>query len=356
MKFTLFKGEENDDNVFSLSISNREGVTRRTPSRAYRKLATEADRYYFSEVLLPINSNDLPGQEGYGEFDLKIEERVKRKEVSGNINIVTFFGDQNLDPEKMADFEDIGLLSKFEALFNDHLIGMPYSFSFYKEGNFDDIYNKSTKVYETFSSTIESKNLLGYVPAFVSHNEMEKYIEFYSGKTKGSVEVEGEGKLNAIPLMVDFKRANPDGHKRSVVRLRDLKLAYIKEGFYPIYYAYNVSRPRMSKNANRQIAKEFLLSFLGFDIIGASNAVLQGGGGNSNKKVEFDLENFAYKYQNQSISNYKSTTLRASIYRVQSEYLGNIHQKAIDNNKYVIEELKKRKEASDYLRTMKSPT
>ena len=353
MRFNLFRGNENDSNVFSLSVSNREGVNRRTPSRAYKRVSGASNDKFFSEVFVPITLSDLPGQGGYDEFDKRIEQRVKKKEVDGNINIFSFFGDKDVDPERVANFEDIGLLSKFEVLFNDHLVGMPYSFEFYGGGGFDEIYKKSTKIYETFSSVLEGKNLLGYVPAFVSYNDLEKYINFYSGKAKGEVIAEGGEKLNAIPLMIDFKRSNPDSYKRSIAKLLELKLKSIREGYYPIYYAYNVSRPRMSKNKREEIAKEFLLSFLGFDIIGASNAVLSGGGGSKmNKKVDFELEKFIYKYTNEDISPHGSEKLKAYIFGVQSDYLNEIHQKTKDNGDYVKKELSSKKEATDYINTM----
>ncbi|MEM0135775.1 MAG: hypothetical protein QXU18_11240 [Thermoplasmatales archaeon] len=356
MKFILLRGDENQDNVFSLSVSNREGINRKTPSRAYKKVDETSNNQYFSEVFIPIASNDLQGQEGYDEFDKRIEQRVKKKEVDGNINIVSFFGDKDVDPEKIANFEDIGLLSKFEVLFNDHLMGMPYSFKFYGSGNFDEIYQKSTKIYETFSSVLEKKNLLGYVPAFVNYNALENYVNFYAGKNNGEVIAEGGERMNAIPLMIDFKRSNPDSYKRSVAKLRNLKLKYINEGFYPIYYAYNVSRPRMSKNKRTDIAKEFLLSFLGFDIIGATNAMLpRRGGGRKNKRVDFKIDSFTYYYTGDDVSSRRADQLKASIYGIQSNYLGHIHEKVKENKEYVKKEMESRKDANEYIKTMASP-
>ena len=353
MRFNLLPGSENDSNIYSLSVSNREGIRRKTPSRAFRKVPGVTNDQYFSEVFVPISSDDLPGKDSYEEFDKRIEQRIKKKEVDGNINVFSFFGDKEVDPQKVANFEDIGLLSKFEVLFNDHLIGMPYSFKFYREGAFDEIFEESTKIYETFSSVLDGKNLLGYIPAYISYNDLEKYVNFYSGKAKEQVILEGGEKLNAIPLMIDFKRANPDGYMRSIAKLLELKRKYITEGYYPIYYAYNVSRPRMSKNKRIDIAKEFLLSFLGFDIIGASNAVLPGGGGsNTNKRVDFDLGKFVYGYTNQNISSYNSNKLKASIYGEQSRYLGSVHEKSIEDNKYVKKELTARREATEYLNTV----
>lgn len=356
MKLVFLGGDENQEHVFSLKVSNREDVSRMTPSRAYKRVPGTPNNQYFSEVFIPILSSDLPGQEGYDEFDKKIEQRVKNKEVGGNINIISFFGDKEVDPEKVANFEDIGLLSKFEVLFNDHMVGMPYSFKFYGSGAFEDIYQKSTNIFETFSSVLETRNLLGYVPAFVNYNDLEKYLIYYSQKTKGEVTEEGGGKLNAIPLMIDFKRSNPDSYKRSVAKLLELKLKFIKEGYYPIYYAYNVSRSRMSKNKTTDVAKEFLLSFLGFDIIGASNSVLpRSGGSNKNKKIEFELDSFIYRYTNVNIPSNRADKVKASIYGVQSNYLRGIHEKTMENEEYVREQLQSRQEAAKYLKTI-TPT
>ena len=66
--------------------------------------------------------------------------------------------------------------------------------------------------------------------------------------------------------------------------MRQLKLKYLDEGFYLSYYGFGLGTPRVSekKQINTTLAKEFLLSFLGFDIIGGSHTRIKpGGGGNS---------------------------------------------------------------------------
>ena len=184
---------------------------------------------------------------------------------------------------------------------------------------------------------------------------MRTYFDFYSGKKLGKVRRSDET-YNAIPLLIDFKRANPDGYKRSVAYLLQLKREYMKEGYYPIYYAANVSRPRMGKNTSSAIAKEFLLSFVGFDIIGASQAVApqNRGGGGDGKQIKFDLDKFNYSYTGEKESSYKTDKTKSAIFENQTRYLHGIHERTASNQKYVNDELQKRPEAKNYIETFYS--
>ena len=126
MEYRLLSGEENNNSVFNLKIKNREGDVRETPSRAFKRVNSQSDRQYFTEVMMPVKSEELKGRTGYPNFDKTIEAKLKKKEIKGNINIISFYGDKNTEINNLVNFEDLGLLSSFETLFNDHLIAMPF--------------------------------------------------------------------------------------------------------------------------------------------------------------------------------------------------------------------------------------
>lgn len=353
MDYKLLSGEENSNGVFNLKIQNREGEIRETPSRAYKRTNSDFDNRYLTEVMISIRSDELKGEPGYTKFDKNIESKLKRKEVKDNINIISFYGDKNTDINNLVKFEDLGLLSNFETLFNDHLIAMPYPLSLH-DSSFDEIYNQVTNSFDTFFTTVTSKNLFGYVPAYVKYGEIEKFINFYSGKLLGTVNENGT-KFNAIPLLIDLKRSSPDSFMRSIAMLHRLKSKYMTEGYYPIYYAANVSRPRTSDKKQKTLAKEFMLSFLGFDIIGASQAVPprdgRGGGGPGNF-IQFELDSFSYvKTANKGYA-YKTDKSKAETFYTQTSYLNQIHKNTLLDRKYLDNEFKKRKEAKDYVDTI----
>lgn len=125
----------------------------------------------------------------------------------------------------------------------------------------------------------------------------------------------------------------------------------MKEGFYPIYYAANVSKPRLSNKKTTTIAREFMLSFLGFDIIGASLAFQPREGPvgytPTNKYIDFDLSNFNYFYKDEYDMNYKdANNKKAHVLSTQTDYLSKIQ----DKNK-VDTELSTRPEAKKYIKT-----
>lgn len=350
MDYKLLSGEENNNNVFNLRIQNREGTIKETPSRAFKRVSSYFDDKYFTEILISVRSNELMGESGYPKFDKNIESKLKKKEVKDNINIISFFGDKNTDVNELVKFEDLGLLSNFESLFNDHLIAMPYSLSMH-ESSFDEIYHQVTNSFDTFFTTLTTKNLFGYVPAYVRYGEIEKFINFYSGKSLGVVNESGT-KYNAIPLLIDLKRSAPDSFMRSIAMLHRLKKKYMTEGYYPIYYAANVSRPRTSDKKQKALAKEFMLSFLGFDIIGATQAVPPregGSGGGPGSFIDFELDSFSYVKTGNKGNSSKTDKSKAQIFYSQTSYLNQIHKNTLIDREYLNNEFKKRKEAKDYV-------
>jgi hypothetical protein len=353
MEYKLLSGEENNNGVFNLKIKNREGDVRETPSRAFKRVSSHCDKQYFTEVMIPIKSDELKGEPSYPNFDKTIEAKLKKKEVKGNVNIISFYGDKNTEINNLVRFEDLGLLSDFETLFNDHLIAMPYSLSLH-DSSFDEIYQQVNTSFDTFFTTLTSKNLFGYVPAYIKYGEIEKFIEFYSGKSLGTVNDNGN-KYNAIPLLIDLKRSAPDSFMRSIAMLHRLKLKYIEEGYYPIYYAANVSKPRTSEKRPKTLAKEFMLSFLGFDIIGATQAVPprngRSGGGPGNF-IDFELDSFSYINTGSKGHSYKTDKVKAEVFHTQTSYLNGIHTNTLSDPKYLENEFKKRKDAKDYVDTI----
>jgi len=348
MDYKLVSGEENNHSVYTMKFQNHEGKILQTPSRAFKRVSSVYDDSYFTEIFIPIRSSDLKDEPGYQEFDKNINSKLKKKEVKGNINIISFYGDQNTDIKNLVKFEDLGLLSDFETLFNDHLIAMPYSLSLQKS-NFDAIYDNVKDSFDTFFNTLATRNLFGYIPAYIRYREIEKFIDFYSGKSFGTVNDNGT-LYNAIPLFIDFKRSSPDSFMRSVAMLHRLKRKYLNEGYYPIYYAANVSRPRTSDKKLKALAKEFMLSFLGFDIIGASQAVppRQGGGGPATY-MDFEMESFSYIRTENKGNTHRTDQSKANIFHTQTTYLNGIHENTSRDGKYLVNELEKRKEAKDYV-------
>lgn len=342
------EGDRTGSAVFSLSVTNIEQTVRITPSRAFKKADPKFDKSYFTEVFLPIKKRQLKGGDQYKQFDLTIEPKLKKKELKDNVNIISFFGDKETHPSDIANFEDLGLLSNFEALFNDHIICMPFSTSLY-ESNYDDILSTVTTTFKDFTGTLHTNNVFGYIPAYVHYNEMEKYLNFYSKNASLNVQRNGST-LNGIPLMIDMKRSNPDNYRRTLAKLLDLKLKYMADGFYPIYYAYSVGRPRLSETKVSDIAKDFLLSFLGFDIIGASHAIIPPDkpGGGLSRILKFDLRSFKYL---RSIADYayKADKAKAEVFHKQSQYLGKFHEGWAKDRNYIKHELQTRNEASDYI-------
>ncbi|WP_287961436.1 hypothetical protein [Acidiplasma sp.] len=347
MDFNLIDINE-DNNYYKMEIKNREGIKKLTPARGFKKI--DDNSYpYFNEVLSSIKHDKLSGMNNYDTFDRNIEHRIKSKESKNNINIITFYGDKNTDILEMSKFEDIGLIDNFEKLFNDNIISMPYALSLYEKGALENIFDGIKKSYDNFISTLNTKNIFCYVPAYVKYKDLDQFLRFYSEKNLGTVNGGGQS-YNAIPLYIDFKRSNPDAFKRTIAMLFKLKKQYMKDGFYPVLYAANVSRPRILNTGSRVIAREFLLAFLGFDIIGSSLAfnprASKMGYTHDNKLLEFSMETFEYSYNNKNINkkSYKDKN-KSEIYSRQSSFLGGLNGEQTKN------ELKKRPGAEKYIKT-----
>ncbi|WMT53773.1 hypothetical protein [Ferroplasma acidiphilum] len=358
MEVKLLPGDENSYSVFNLNMRNHENVIRKTPSRAFKKIpaTNNNNTSYFTEVMIQIRNGELSDGPNYYKFDHNIETRIKKKEVANNINIISFYGDNNTDINNIVNFKDIELLSNFQALFNDHIITLPYSLSLYKCQS-DNILSYVKSASDSFFSVLNSKtNIFGYLPLYISYREIEKFLTFYANKFNLSVSYNG-GSYNAIPLMIDFKRTSPDTFMRSVAYLYELKRKYLNDGFYPLYYAANVSMPRSSIKKTTALAKEFMLSFLGFDIIGNSQAIHLPQnprfGGVRPKSISFDQQSFNYIFDNNQTSKYNKDAIKSQIFETQTTYLNKIHDETLNNNKYVELELNKRKVANKYINTLK---
>ncbi len=346
MDYQLLDQSE-EGNYYKMKIQNREGFKKTTPVRGFKKIDNN-EHPYVNEVLLSFKSDQFPDGSSYDVFNRNIENKLKAKESLNNINIITFFGDKNTDMNSISKFEDIILLNNFEELVNDNLVTMPFSLKLYDANEYDPFKQSIYNAFDKFSSTVVTKNFLGYIPAYIKYKELDKFFKFYSNKDLGTVRNSG-GTYNAMPLYIDFKRSNPDTFKRSVAMLLQLKKKYIREGFYPVFYAGNVGRPRISAKSQYIIAREFLLSFIGFDIIGSSLAFnpREGPRGYTpdNKLLDFNLNTFEYSYKLNDASRVKERDMEKSqIYGNQSSFLGTLNK----NN--ANDELKKRTTAQNYVK------
>ncbi len=339
--------QSEEGNYYKMKIQNREGFEKTTPVRGFKKIDNN-EHPYVNEVLLSFKSDQFPDGNNYDVFNRNIENKLKGKESLNNINIITFFGDKNTNMNSISKFEDIILLNNFEELVNDNIVTMPFSLKLYEANEYDSFKQSIYDTFDKFISTVVTKNFLGYIPAYVKYKELDKFFEFYSNKDLGIVRNSG-GTYNAIPLYIDFKRSNPDTFKRSVAMLLQLKKKYINEGFYPIFYAGNVGRPRIFVKSQHIIAREFLLSFIGFDIIGSSLAFNPRDGTRgykpNNKLLDFDLNTFEYSYKSTNASKAKERDIEKSqIYGNQSSFLETLNKNNANN------ELKKRSSAQNYVK------
>jgi len=72
--------------------------------------------------------------------------------MANNINIISFYGDNDTDIKDIINFKDINILSNFEALFNEYIITLPYSLSLYKFKSNDIIsYVKKSLLYTLYN-------------------------------------------------------------------------------------------------------------------------------------------------------------------------------------------------------------
>jgi hypothetical protein len=353
------KEYDNDASFFHLIMENIEKNKKASPCRAYRKTYAEFYENYLNEVLIGINRESLPeNPEGYKIFDETIEPKLNKKTVKNKINIITFFGDKTLELSDLLSFEDVNLLTDFEQRYNDHFVSLPFTFKFREpDMQTTKILENIKNSYSDFISTINTSNLLGYVPAYISFRELETFIKIYTDNTlsiKSPI-----GKLNFVPLMIDFKNSSPDNYMRSISKLSSLKNQYLDEGYYLFYYGFSPRSSNVSqkRNINETLAKEFLLSYLGFDIIGASFAQIgkRGGGTDQNENKAtgvFDTNDFKYHLEFLNTKDYKKA--KPNNYTKQNNYLKTISDNLVHDSSRAIAELKKRNDAYEYIKLYKT--
>jgi hypothetical protein len=333
-------------------LKNHIGVQKLTPIRAHKKVGGYGA--YITEALLPIKRDEFEGEAGYQKFNLRIEQKVNSRVEKNDVNNITFYGDAGVEPLQLAKFEDLGLITDYETVFNDHLIGMPFSLKYYSQemvANPETILEQAKRVYETVSTTYTAKNLLGYVPAYVYHRELEKFIQIYqNGPT---IREKGES-YNVVLLMVDFKRRNPDALKRQLAMLLRLKNRYLNEGFYLFYYAMNVGRPRLSEKKKSALALDFLTTLIGFDVVGSSHTSIPQSKryGYTRKPVEFSIDDFCYHIIEQKTDQNTYEKIRANNYQKQSEFLRNTTIQLQRNPSTLQAEIEKRPEANKFIKEM----
>lgn len=353
MKIEL-KEHDDDASFFYSTMENRENDSYVLPCRAYRKRGAEFYGNYINEVVVSIKKEDLPDNpKGYEIFDKNIEPKLNTKTVKNKINFITFFGDKTIELSDLLSFEDINLLADFEQRYNDHFVTMPFTFKFRDPTTqTSKILEDIRKSYSDFVSTIKTSNLLGYVPAYTSFRDLEKFIKLYSDN---NLSIKSHlGKLNFVPLMIDLKNSSPDNFMRSLSKLHSLKKQYLKEGYYLFYYGFSPRAPSASQKRKETLAKEFLLSYLGFDVIGASFAQFFGGGGPSKTNAAGVFEPKDYKYHLEIFEKKEFDKVKQRNYTSQTNYLKSVSKNLIDNSSAAINELKKRKEAFDYVQLYKT--
>jgi len=344
---------DEEASFFTSQLKNRENDLHNLPSRAFRKTSSDFYDSYLNEVLIGIRTEDLSeSSPGYDNFNRTIEPKLKKKSVSDEINIITFFGDRDIDLKQLLSFEDINLLADFEQRYNDHLVSLPFTLKFREDTyNATQILDDIRASYPNFASTLRTTNLLGYVPAFVSHRELEKFIQLYLD-TASTVSTPA-GSLNYVPLLIDCKNSLPDKFKRSLAKLRQLKLKYLEEGFYLSYYGFSLGTPRVSekKQINTTLAREFLLSFLGFDIIGGAHTRIKaGGGGNSfDEKAAGIFARDDFSYHLRRLPKREYDRVKPENFADQTAYLSGLSRDMQTNRELAKSELKSRKDAFEYV-------
>ncbi len=347
--------KEHDDvaSFFYSTIENRENDKHVLPCRAYRKRGAEFYGNYINEVVVGIKKEDLPGNPGYKSFDKNIEPKLNTKTVKNKINFITFFGQKTIELSELLSFEDINLLADFEQRYNDHFVTMPFTFKFRDPTTQStEIFEDIKRSYSDFVSTTKMSNLLGYVPAYISFRDLGKFINLY---TDNNLSIKSHlGKLNFVPLMVDLKNSSPDSFMRSLSKLHSLKKEYLKEGYYLFYYGFSPRAPSANQKRKETLAKEFLLSYLGFDVVGGSFAQFQGGGGASKTNMAGVFESTDYKYHLETLEQNDYDRVKQRNYTRQTNYLKSVSENLTNNSSAAIDELKKRKDAYDYIQLYKT--
>ncbi len=340
----------------ALSIKNLEDVEQRLPSRAFKRVYGLSNAPHINEVVLNVKREHI----GKDADNSELEEKLKKASTKDEVNIVTFFGGKDVDLKDLLKYRDVGLLASFESLYNDHLVSLPFSLKFRQEDFESEKINKEIMTYlsDFIGSSKNKRNILGYVPAFSWYRDIEKLVEFYSDKL-GS-KAYGTGNYTYVPLLIDYKSCNVDRFKRATIALNELKKKYMEGGYYLMYYGLGISTPRMGikkqvntniKEYKETLAKEFLLSFLGFDIIGSSHAKPTYPRSRAippePKRVgEFSKADFFY-YPTKEMRLPQVQKVRNL--EAQNEYLDTLSTGLIREREMPIDELRKRKDASDYV-------
>lgn len=256
--------------------------------------------------------------------------------------------------EELLSFKDVNLLSDFEQRYNDHFVSLPFTMKF-RDNTYptSQILDDIKKSFGDFVSKLKRSNLLGYVPAYGSYRELRNFIKLY---VDNDVSIKSpEGKLNFVPLLIDLKNSSPDSSMRQIAELRQIKMEYLKEGYYLFYYGFSPRTPSVSKKKNESLAKEFLLSFVGFDIIGGSFAMNNPGGPqpNSPKSTAGIFDTSDYNYHLKNIQPSEQDTIKPKNLEKQSNYLYDISNQMKKDREVPVKELKKREGAYNYLEAYK---
>ena len=192
-------------------------------------------------------------------------------------------------------------------------------------------------------------NLLGYVPAYASFRDINRFVDLYIDNNQ-SIKSD-RGQLNFVPLMIDCKATSPDHLMRSLAKLNQIKNEYLKQGYYLFYYGFNPRIPVVSQKTNKTeaLAKEFLLSYLGFDIIGASYALMHGGGPTDKHPVKTIgvFNNSDFKYHSKSVGQYEYDRTKQRNFIAQNNVLDSISSKINKNPSTALNEFRKEKMPSN---------
>lgn len=359
MRVNINNVNDPSTSFYSLKIQNAEGDNHLLPARAFKKLQTN-QKQHINEVLINIKKEYIER----GDIDnIELEEKLKRASTKNEINIITFFGSKDVELKDLIRNRDTGLLASFESLYNDHLVSIPFSLKFRQEGFESEKINNEIKMYmdDFIGSTAKKENILGYVPAYSWYKNIEDLVKFYVDKI-GSTSY-GPEKFTYVPLLIDYKSSNVDRFRRSTAILNEMKRKYLKEGTYLLYYAFSVATPRLIRHKNnvvkntvtfeKTLAKEFLLSFLGFDIIGSAHAKQlydkQKAVPAEPKKVgEFkDSDFFYYPSKNKEFP----LVQKIRNMEMQNNYLSELSNTVSKDGELPRKELRKRKEASEYVKS-----
>lgn len=351
-------GVNSSTSFYNLEIQNVEGNSHLLPSRAFKKIPNISEKQHINEVVINIKKEYI----NKDTDNVELEDKLKRASTKDEVNIVTFFGNNDVELKDLIKYRDVGLLASFESLYNDHLVSIPFSFKFRQDGFGSEKINKEIMTYLDgfIGSTANKKNILGYVPAYSWYRDIESLVKFYSDELGSTSSKE---KYTYVPLLIDYKSCNVDRFKRSTAILNELKRKYLKDNVYLLYYAFSVSTPRLTRKKNKEVknsvilgktlAKEFLLSFLGFDIIGSAHAKqlynTQKAVPPEPKKVgEFkDQDFFYYPSSNKEFPNVQ----KIRNMEIQNDYLEKLSKTVAQDSELPAKELRKRKEASEYVQS-----